>query len=79
MATAEDVFRIIGVSFCVVWVRFDASAFAWRVDLRSWFGVTSPCIDGGDPLNPVDYEPFPNGGIVDMGVYGGATEASLSH
>jgi hypothetical protein len=40
--------------------------------------VTSPCIDGGDPnIDPLD-EPMPNGGRINMGAYGGTTEASLS-
>ncbi len=53
--------------------RWDSQAGGWTID-----DLTSPCIDGGDPLDPIDYEPAPNGGIVDMGVYGGTTEASLS-
>ena len=40
--------------------------------------VTSPCIDTGDPMSPVDLEPFPNGGIVNMGAYAGTEEASKS-
>ena len=39
--------------------------------------VTSPCIDAGDPtLNP-GQEPRPNGGRINMGVYGGTLRASL--
>jgi len=41
-------------------------------------GVTSPCIDGGDPnAEPLD-EPEPNGGRINMGAYGGTLQASLS-
>jgi hypothetical protein len=38
----------------------------------------SPCIDAGDPNSPIGDEPFPNGGRVNMGAYGGTDEASLS-
>jgi len=41
--------------------------------------VTSPCIDAGDPATPIGFEPFPNGGIVNMGAYGGTPEASKSY
>jgi predicted outer membrane repeat protein len=41
--------------------------------------VTSPCIDAGDPNSSIGQEPFPNGGIVNMGVYGGTAEASKSY
>ncbi len=41
--------------------------------------VTSRCIDAGDPLGPIGIEPFPNGGIVNMGAYGGTAEASKSY
>ena len=40
--------------------------------------VTSPCIDAGDPSTPIMHEPFPNGGIANMGAYGGTAEASKS-
>ncbi|MBL7146708.1 MAG: right-handed parallel beta-helix repeat-containing protein, partial [Phycisphaerae bacterium] len=38
----------------------------------------SPCIDAGDPSTSVDLEPVPNGGIINMGAYGGTPQASLS-
>jgi hypothetical protein len=38
----------------------------------------SPCVDAGDPQSPVGYEPFPNGGIINMGAYGGTPEAAKS-
>lgn len=41
--------------------------------------VTSPCIDAADPMSPIGREPFPNGGIVNMGAYGGTAEASKSY
>jgi parallel beta-helix repeat protein len=40
--------------------------------------VTSPCVDGGDPDVDTLNEPMPNGGRINIGAYGGTTEASLS-
>ena len=40
--------------------------------------VSSPAIDGGNPSVPVGAEPSPNGGIVEIGAYGGTAQASLS-
>ncbi len=54
--------------------RWDANEGRWTID-----DVTSPCIDAGDPLSPIGYEPFPNGGIVNMGAYGRTAEASKSY
>jgi hypothetical protein len=51
--------------------RWDASEKAWVQD-----AVTSPCIDAGDPATPIMFEPFPNGGVINMGAYGGTAEAS---
>jgi len=53
--------------------RFDPNSQSWVVD-----DITSPCIDAGDPNNPVGDEPIPNGGVVNMGAYGGTAEASKS-
>jgi len=53
--------------------RWDPVAARWVLD-----EVTSPCIDAGDPNSPVGTEPEPNGGRVNMGAYGGTTEASKS-
>jgi len=40
--------------------------------------VTSPCVDGGDPgIEPLG-EPMPNGGLLNMGAYGGTPQASMS-
>jgi predicted outer membrane repeat protein len=54
--------------------RWDPAAGSWVVD-----DVTSPCIDAGDPNSPVGEEPFPNGGRVNMGAYGGTAEASMAY
>ena len=40
--------------------------------------ITSPCVDGGDPDSDIFNEPIPNGGRINIGAYGGTTEASLS-
>lgn len=53
--------------------RWDAGTGTWVKDK-----VSSPCIDKGDPAIPVGQEPLPNGGIIDMGAYGGTAEASQS-
>jgi predicted outer membrane repeat protein len=53
--------------------RWDPNNQSWIVD-----DVTSPCIDTGDPSSPVAFEQFPNGGIINMGAYGGTAEASKS-
>ena len=54
--------------------RWDPNSESWVID-----DVTSPCIDAGDPNSPIGYEPFPNGGVVNMGAYGGTPEASKSY
>lgn len=54
--------------------RWNPSSDSWVVD-----DLTSPCIDAGDLMSPVGLEPFPNGGIVNMGAYGGTAEASKSY
>ena len=53
----------------------------WNPKTQSWVTdrVTSPCIDAGDPLSPIGLEPFPNGGIINMGAYGGTADASKSY
>jgi len=54
--------------------RWDPNSDSWVRD-----DVTSPCIDAGDPASPIGYEPFPNGGIINMGTYGETAEASKSY
>ena len=53
--------------------RYDPDSKTWVVD-----DVTSPCIDAGDPIGAIDLEPDPNGGRINMGAYGGTSEASKS-
>jgi len=54
--------------------RWDPASQTWVKD-----DVTSPCIDAGDPNSPIGLEPFPNGGRINMGAYGGTQEASKSY
>ena len=54
--------------------RWDPSTADWIKD-----DVTSPCIDVGNPAYPIGPEPFPNGGVINMGAYGGTDEASESY
>jgi len=54
--------------------RWDPVAESWVRD-----DVTSPCIDAGDPTGPIGHEPFPTGGIINMGAYGGTPEASKAY
>jgi len=58
-----------------------SQAGRWDPNSQSWIkdDVTSPCIDAGDPISPIGYEPFPNGGRINMGAYGGTEEASKSY
>ena len=53
----------------------------WNPLDENWIydDVTSPCIDAGDPMSPIGLEPFPNGGFVNMGAYGGTVQASKSY
>jgi len=53
--------------------RWDPASADWVTD-----DVTSLCIDAGDPMIPIGQEPFPNGGIINMGAYGGAKRLSLA-
>ena len=54
--------------------RWEASEGRWTKD-----EMTSPCIDAGDPDSPIGLEPFPNGGRINIGAYGGTVEASKSY
>jgi len=58
-----------------------SQAGRWDPESEDWVQdeVTSPCIDAGDPNSPIMYEPFPNGGVINMGAYGGTPEASKSY
>ena len=53
--------------------RWDPAGGTWVRDT-----VVSPCIDTGDPSDPVGAETQPNGGKINMGAYGGTAQASRS-
>jgi len=54
--------------------RYEPNNKTWVIDKE-----TSPCIDAGDPMSPIGLEPFPNGGRINMGAFGGTIEASKSY
>jgi predicted outer membrane repeat protein len=53
--------------------RWDSASKSWITD-----DVTSPCIDAGDPMSPIGLELEPNGSRINIGAYGGTSEASKS-
>ncbi len=57
-----------------------SEAGRWDPDSQSWVkdGVSSPCIDTGDPDSDWRAELWPHGGHINMGAYGGTPEASMS-
>jgi hypothetical protein len=54
--------------------HWDSAGATWVQD-----EATSPCIDAGDPNLPLGIEPFPNGGWLNLGAYGGSAQASKSY
>lgn len=58
-----------------------SQAGRWNPNSHSWVqdDVTSPCLDTGDPMSPINLESFPNGGFVNMGAYGGTLKASKAY
>ncbi len=67
-----------------VWIPGDyhlrSTKGRWNPVSGTWVKdqVTSPCIDAGEPQDPVFDEPTPNGGRVNLGAYGGTSQASKS-
>jgi hypothetical protein len=53
--------------------RWDPRSATWVTD-----PADSPCLDRGDPASAFLDEPLPNGGRINMGAYGGTSEASKS-
>jgi hypothetical protein len=51
--------------------RYDPATSTWVKD-----AVNSPCIDKGSPASDCSLEPLPNGGLVNLGRYGGTLYAS---
>lgn len=68
-----------------VWIAGDyhlrSQAGHWDRQTKTWIrdDQTSLCIDTGNPSQPFNAEPFPNGGLVNLGAYGGTAEASKSY
>lgn len=66
------------------WTRGDyhlkSSAGRYDPNNRNWINddVTSPCIDTGYSQDPYQNELLPNGWRINMGVFGGTTQASMS-
>ena len=53
--------------------RWDPNEQSWVLD-----DATSPCLDAGDLNDPTGDEPTPHGDRINLGAYGGTTEASKS-
>jgi hypothetical protein len=79
----------------VVWMPGDyhlkSEGWTWDPEPQTWtfYDVTSPCIDAGDPGTPLGEEPMPEPGSalsertganprINIGAYGGTAEASLA-
>jgi hypothetical protein len=68
-----------------VWVMGDyhlkSRAGRWDPAVGLWVRdrIGSPCIDAGDPRSWVADEPAPNGGVINMGAYGGTAQACKSY
>lgn len=62
-------------------VHLKSQGGRWDTQTENWVldEVTSPCIDAGDPYDSFGSEPFPNGGVMNMGAYGGTVQASKSY
>lgn len=58
--------------------RLQSQSGRWDSDAKIWIldPVTSPCINTGDPSSSVGDEPAPNGDRINMGAYGGTSQAS---
>jgi len=54
-----------------VYGRYEPHSGTWVMDDNH-----SPCVDAGDPQDPVGPEPRPNGKRINMGAYGGTCQAS---
>jgi hypothetical protein len=53
--------------------RYEPGSGQWVEDADQ-----SPCIDAGSPQDAIGPEPFPNSKRINMGAYGGTSEASMS-
>ena len=67
-----------------VWIDGDyhlkSEAGRWDANSETWIkdDMTSPCIDAGDPNSDWNGELWPHGKRINMGIYGGTTEAGMS-
>jgi len=57
-----------------------SQAGRWDPINQNWVqdDISSPCIDASDPNSDIGLEPYPNGWVINMGAYGGTTQASMS-
>ncbi len=57
-----------------------SQAGRWNPGSETWISdnLTSDCIDAGDPDSEIGLEPDPNGSVINIGAYGGTTQASKS-
>ncbi|MBN2590906.1 MAG: right-handed parallel beta-helix repeat-containing protein [Sedimentisphaerales bacterium] len=68
-----------------IWIMGDyhlkSQAGRWDVESESWVkdSVSSPCIDAGNMNSPIGFEPYPNGGVSNLGAYGRSNEASKTY
>jgi len=60
--------------------HLSSSAGRWDGSIEDWVKdqFTSGCIDAGDPNSDYTSEPWPHGGRVNMGAYGGTCQASMN-
>lgn len=60
--------------------HLSSSAGRWDANIEDWVKdqFTSSCIDAGDPNSDYASEPWPHGGRVNMGAYGGTRQASMN-
>lgn len=85
---ADPCFSVLGTSEDVngtlLWIEGDyhlcSESGRWDPSLDLWVfdPITSPCIDAGHGDDPVTNEPTPNGASVNLGAYGGTSQASKS-
>jgi hypothetical protein len=67
-----------------VWVEGDyhlmSTVGRWDPASETWVKdpIDSPCLDMGDPSMPFGDEPYPHGGRLNLGAYGGTSEASMT-
>ncbi|MCP4450289.1 MAG: hypothetical protein GY809_02425 [Planctomycetes bacterium] len=61
--------------------HLQSQAGHWDALTRVWVAdeTTSACIDAGCLADPIGREPFPNGGIVNLGFYAATLQASRSY